>query len=76
MALADMTAGMITCWSDNDQSFIIEVTEVLGCMADGQTYQEAVANAGIIIQDWIETAKSLGRPIPEPKGKQMYAGNA
>ena len=64
---------MIIYWSDDDNAFIVEVPELPGCMADGQTYQEAVANAETIIQEWIETAKDLGRSIPKPKGKLMYA---
>jgi predicted RNase H-like HicB family nuclease len=64
---------MIIYWSDEDNSFIVEIPELPGCMANGQTYQEAVANAEIIIQEWIETAKDLGRPIPEPKGRSIYA---
>lgn len=64
---------MIIYWSDEDNSFIAEIPELPGCMADGKTYQEAVANAETIIQEWIETAKDLGRPIPEPKGRLIYA---
>jgi predicted RNase H-like HicB family nuclease len=64
---------MIIYWSDEDNAFIVEVPELPGCMADGKTYQEAVANAETVIQEWIETAKELGRSIPEPKGKLMYA---
>ena len=60
---------MIIYWSDEDNAFIVEVPELPGCLADGQTYQEAVANAETIIQEWIETAKDLGRSIREPKGK-------
>lgn len=53
-------------WSDEDESFIAEVPELAGCMADGATYQEALANVEIVIQEWIETAQQLERPIPEP----------
>ena len=63
---------MIVYWSVEDEDFIVEVPELLGCMADGKIYNEAAANARIIIQQWIETAISLGRSIPEPKGKLMY----
>ncbi len=62
---------VIIYWSDEDQAFVAEVPELPGCMADGTTYQEAVANAEIAIQEWIETAKELGRPIPEPKGRRL-----
>jgi len=64
---------MIIYWSYDDQAFVVEVPELPGCMADGETYQQAVANAEIIIQEWIETAKALGRPIPQPKGRLLYA---
>lgn len=60
-------------WSDEDQAFIVEVPELPGCAADGSTYQEAIANAEVVIQEWIETAKELGRPIPEPKGRLSFA---
>ena len=62
---------LIIYWSDEDEAFIAEVPELAGCMADGATYQEALANAEIAIQEWIETAKELGRPIPEPKGRRL-----
>jgi len=64
---------MIIYWSSEDNAFIVEVPELPGCMADGPTYQDAVANAEVIINEWIETAKDLGRSIPQPKGKLMYA---
>jgi predicted RNase H-like HicB family nuclease len=60
-------------WNQADQIFIAEVPELAGCMADGQTYQEALRHAEIIIQEWLETAQELGRPIPQPRGKLMYA---
>jgi predicted RNase H-like HicB family nuclease len=64
---------MILYWSEVDQAFIAEVPELPGCAADGATYQEAVQNAEIIIQEWIETAQELGRSIPEPKGRLIFA---
>jgi predicted RNase H-like HicB family nuclease len=64
---------IILYWSQEDQAFIAEVPELPGCAADGETYQEAVQNVEIIMQEWIETAKELGRPIPEPKGRLMFA---
>ena len=63
----------ILYWSDEDDAFIAEVPELPGCMADGANYQEALANVEIIAQEWIETARELGRKIPEPKGKLIYA---
>jgi len=64
---------VIIYWSEEDQAFVVEVPELPGCMADGATYQEALANAEVIIQEWIETARELGRPIPEPRGRLVYA---
>ena len=64
---------MVIYWSAEDQVYIVEVSELAGCMADGKTYAEAVANVEVIIGEWIETAKKLGREIPEPKGRLMYA---
>jgi predicted RNase H-like HicB family nuclease len=64
---------MVIYWSEADDAFIVEVPELPGCMADGATYQEAVANAELIIQEWIDTAKGEGRVIPEPKGRLIYA---
>ena len=64
---------MIIYWSDVDEAFLVEIPELPGCMADGNTYQEAVQNAEVVIQEWIATAQSLGRPIPEPKGRLMFA---
>ncbi len=64
---------LIIYWSEEDSAFIVEVPELPGCMADGQTYQEAVANVEIVIQEWIETAKELGRSVPKPKGRLTYA---
>lgn len=64
---------IIIYWSEEDQAFIAEVPELAGCAADGESYSEALANAEIVIGEWIETAKSLGRSIPVPKGKLMLA---
>ena len=64
---------IILYWSPADKAFIAEVPELPGCAADGVTCQKALANAEVIIQEWIATAKELGRPIPEPKGRLMYA---
>ncbi|MBU4342813.1 MAG: type II toxin-antitoxin system HicB family antitoxin [Candidatus Omnitrophica bacterium] len=64
---------VIIYWSAEDKTFVAEVPELPGCMADGATYQEALANVKVVIQEWIETAKELGRPIPEPKGRLVFA---
>ncbi len=64
---------VIIYWSEADKVFVAEVPELPGCAADGKTYHEALANVEVIIQEWIETAKSLGRPVPQPKGRLAYA---
>jgi predicted RNase H-like HicB family nuclease len=64
---------IIIYWSKDDNAYIAEVPELAGCMADGASYKEALENVEAIIGEWIETAKSLGRTIPEPKGKLMFA---
>ena len=64
---------LIIYWSKEDQAYVVEVPELPGCMADGATYEEALASAQMVIQEWIETAKAIGRPIPEPRGRLMYA---
>ena len=64
---------VIIYWSEEDEAFIAEVPELPGCAADGASYQEALANVEVIIQEWIETAQELGRPIPEPKGRLVFA---
>jgi predicted RNase H-like HicB family nuclease len=68
-----MRYEFIIYWSKADESFIVEVPELPGCMADGATYEEAIANAQAVVGEWVETAKSIGRPIPEPRGKLAYA---
>ena len=64
---------LIIYWSKEDDAFVVEVPELPGCMADGATYEEAVANAQTAIREWVDTAKAIGRPIPQPKGRLMYA---
>ena len=64
---------IIIYWNDEDNAFIVEVPELPGCAADGQTYQEALAQAEIVIDEWIETAKEFGRDIPEPRGRLTFA---
>jgi predicted RNase H-like HicB family nuclease len=68
-----MKYEVIIYWSDEDQAFIAEVPELPGCAADGENYQEALKNLEIIMQEWIETARQLGRSIPQPKGRLMFA---
>jgi predicted RNase H-like HicB family nuclease len=64
---------IILYWSTEDEAFIAEAPELPGCAADGSTRKEAVENAEAVIQEWIETARELGRPIPEPKGRLLLA---
>ena len=64
---------LIIYWSEEDQRYLVEVPELPGCMADGETYEEALRNARVIIDEWIETAKNLEREIPQPRGKLAYA---
>ena len=64
---------LIIYWSEIDQAFIAEIPELPGCAADGETYQEAVQNAEVVIREWIETAQELGRSIPEPRGRLLFA---
>lgn len=63
----------IMYWSNDDQKWIVEVPELAGCMSDGKTPEEALKNVEVIIREWIETAKELGRTIPDPKGRLMFA---
>jgi predicted RNase H-like HicB family nuclease len=64
---------IILYWSSEDDAFIAEVPELAGCAADGATRQEALANVEVIIAEWMETARNLGRSIPEPKGRLLFA---
>ena len=64
---------VIIYWSAEDEAFIAEVPELPGCAADGPTYEKALANVQVIIAEWIETAKELGRAVPEPRGRLMFA---
>ena len=68
-----MKYEIILYWSEDDGAYIAEVPELAGCMADGSTAQEALQNVEQIAQEWIETARELGRPVPEPKGRLRYA---
>ena len=64
---------IIIYWSAEDAAFIAEVPELPGCAADGKTRREALKNVEIVIEEWMETAKELGRPIPQPKGRLVFA---
>jgi len=69
----DTRYEIILYWGEEDHAFIAEVPELPGCAADGTTYQEALANVQTIMTEWLETARELGRPIPQPKGRPMFA---
>lgn len=71
--MSNLKYEVIIYWSKDDKAFIAEVPELPGCMADGQTYQEALDNVGVIAQEWLETAKQKGRTIPKPKGRLVFA---
>ena len=64
---------VIIYWSDDDQAFVAEVPELPGCAADGATPEQALANVQIVASEWIETAQELGRPVPEPRGRLLFA---
>ncbi len=64
---------IIIYWSEQDDRFIAEVPELPGCMADGKTYSETLLNVETVMREWIDYAKELGREIPQPKGRLVYA---
>lgn len=70
---SDPRYEVIIYWSAEDQAYIAEVPELPGCAADGLSYEAALSNVRIVIDQWIETARELGRPVPEPRGRSMYA---
>lgn len=72
MEAPDLRYVLIIYWSDEDHAYLVEVPELPGCMADGETYAEALANAETIMRMWIETARELGRDVPEPKGRRLH----
>ena len=69
----DLKYEVIIYWSEEDRAFVAEVPELPGCAADGRTHREALANAEVVIREWIDTARELGRPIPRPKGRLVFA---
>jgi predicted RNase H-like HicB family nuclease len=71
--MKDIKYEMVIYWSEDDEAYIVEVPELPGCMTEGRTYEEAIKNSLTVIREWIETAKELGREIPEPKGRLIYA---
>lgn len=71
--MTELRYELIIYWSKEDGAFVAEVPELPGCAADGATYTEAVTNAEVIIREWLETAEALGREVPQPKGRLVYA---
>lgn len=69
----DVCYEIILYWSKQDQAIIAEVQELPGCAADGKTYEEVLANARTVINEWIETARELGRDIPTPRDRLVFA---
>ena len=70
---ADIKYELVLYWSEEDEAYVVEVPELPGCMADGKTYEEAIKNSLTVIKEWIETAREIGRDIPKPKGRLIYA---
>jgi predicted RNase H-like HicB family nuclease len=70
---ADIRYEIVIYWSEPDSAFVAEVPELAGCMADGATYAEALQNVQVIIGEWIETARALGREIPRPRARFLHA---
>ena len=68
-----MRYELIIYWSRADDCFVAEVPELPGCLPDGATYEQTVTSAQTVIREWLETARSLNRPIPEPRGKLACA---
>ena len=73
MATNESCYEIILYWSDEDQAVIAEVPELPGCAADGETYEDALTNVRTVIDEWVETARDLGREVPKPKGRLMFA---
>ena len=64
---------IIMFWSEDDNAYVTVVPELPGCMADGDTPGDAIANTQRVISEWIDTARELGREVPEPKNKPLFA---
>ena len=70
---SDLKYEIVLYWSNEDHAFIAELPQLPGCAADGQSYSEAVENVQVAIAEWIETAKEVGRPIPQPRRHLKFA---
>ena len=68
-----MKYEVIIYWSEDDSAYVAQVPELPGCAADGVSYAEALANVETVIAEWVETAQSLGRPVPAPRGRLIFA---
>ena len=64
---------VIIYWSPDDEAFVAEMPELPGCAADGPSPAEALANVDVVAREWLETARELGREIPEPRGRLLLA---
>ena len=71
MATSKHRYEIILYWSNEDNAYLAEVPELEWCAADGKTYQEALENVEVIIDEWLETAIEKGWTIPEPKGRRL-----
>ena len=72
-AISSQTSSHGALLERRRRSFHSGGTRTAGCAADGAKRQEAIAQAGIVIAEWIETARALGREIPAPKGRLLLA---
>lgn len=73
MSESQLRYEVIIYWSEPDFAFVAEMPELPGAAADGQTAEEALANLQLVAHEWIETARELGREIPAPKGRLLFA---
>jgi predicted RNase H-like HicB family nuclease len=65
---------IVLYWSNDDSAFVTEVPELPGCMAHGDTQEDALRNIQVAIDLWVDSARETGDPVPEPKGRRlMYA---
>lgn len=70
-SVPDLRYAIAIYWSNEDEAYLVEVPQLPGCMADGDSYAEAVANAEDAMRAWIETARELGREVPVPAGHPL-----
>lgn len=53
--------------------FLATVPDLPGCMSDGQTPEEALANVRDAVEAWIDEARALGRSVPTPSQRHVAA---